>query len=189
MSEPNLISDLDKTLIQFIQQNVSELSSATGIELKSPGEMQSVTDTKLSLFLYKVMDDPHVSGDFSKANGVKKWPPTVVNLFYMMTPYASAVSTERHIIQKLMRSFQDYARLEESILQGELVATGNDAINVHRLIQTDDFIHQMWSGFPDTQRRLSLFYQLRRLIIPSLREEPAAPVITEKDIDIHGKED
>ena len=149
------------------------------ILLDSPGELEPIPDTGLSIFLYKLSENPPLRNqDFVQdryANPVRfRNPPLALDLFYLIIPFGNSESRQI-ILEKVMQLFHDYPILDKSLLSDDLINTGNHELKILLNEITIDDLNKIWSLFPNKPYRLSISYMVTPLMIPSSR-------ITERDI-------
>ena len=143
------------------------------IVLDSPGELEPIPDDGLSLFLYKLSENPSLKNqDFVQDgyfNPVRlRNPPLVLDLFYLVIPFGNSESRQI-ILEKVMQLFHDYPILDKSLLSDDLINSGNQELKILLNEITIDDLNKIWSLFPNKPYRLSISYMITPLMIPSSR--------------------
>ena len=138
-------------------------------------------DMNLGLFLYNV----ERSADLQRSTMVEidektlGYVPIYLNLYYMMTAYASGeikyrLLEEEKIIGAVLQYFNDYP-----IISRDSFDPGSPSsldIRVNYLSVDSDERSKIWS-FPNTAYRFSLFYKVGPLVIDSGRTRETSRVI------------
>ena len=174
MASFTVIRDVGESLKTFIQGAVSELSAADAVVFDSPAELTPAASPKLSIFLYKVMREPNLRNLSPAPISVTEmgYPPLVIDLMYIMTPFSTNLETEFIIVEKLLQAFHDTAVLRDTQLQGNLQADGNTELKIVPDELTLDEINKLWTAFPNKAYRLGVGYKVSPVRIPSSRVEP-----------------
>jgi uncharacterized protein DUF4255 len=81
------------------------------------------------------------------------------------------------LADRLQRLFFDVPVLKGDLLVGSLPATGNTRISIVPEEPTPEMVHNIWGGFPHKAYRLTLFYLLTPVRLPSDRQVPAHRVL------------
>jgi Pvc16 N-terminal domain len=156
------------------------------ILMDSPGELEPIPDTGLSLFLYKLSENPPLKNqDFVQdryANPVRfRNPPLALDLFYLIIPFGNSESRQI-LLEKVMQLFHDFPILDKSLLSDDLVNSGNHELKILLNEITIDDLNKIWSLFPNKSYRLSISYMVTPLMIPSSRvtERAISRVITKE---------
>lgn len=173
------ICDVSATLLQLLKGSLG----ATNVALSSPKN----ASTLLSLFLYKVMENPYLKNDErrvlppgSDGKLVEQEPPLMVDLYYLLTAHHSTDLIEAHrALGRAMRVFYDNAILRGSALQATpnrgLTADTTLRITLNPISMED--MTRIWSVFPDTQYEISVTYLVTPVPIESARTLGTAPVV------------
>lgn len=186
MQTLTVIRDVGQTLKKFFIQNIDELSDDSAVVFDSPGDMKQSSTVKLSLFLYQVVPNKHLRNIEPAPMGPNKmqYPPLTIDLSYIFTPYAQDRETELLILEKIMQLLHDTAVFRDDLLQGNLVANGNDKIRAVPSILSLDDLNKLWGIFPNKSFKLSVSYLFTPVRIPSSRITDITRVIN-KDLNIY----
>jgi uncharacterized protein DUF4255 len=155
------------------------------ILMDSPGELEPIPDDGLSLFLYKLSENPSLKNqDFVQdryVNSVRlRNPPLALDLFYLIIPFGNS-ETRQIILEKVMQLFYDYPILDKSLLSDDLVNSGNHELKILFNEITIDDLNKIWSLFPNKPYRLSISYMITPLMIPSSIERAISRVVTKEN--------
>jgi hypothetical protein len=143
------------------------------ILLDSPGELEPMPDSGLSLFLYKISENPTLKNqDFTTERYINpvrlRNPPLALDLFYLIIPFGNS-ETRQIILEKVMQLFHDFPILDKSLLSDDLANSENNEIKILLNEITIDDVNKIWSLFPNKPYRLSISYMITPLLIPSSR--------------------
>jgi hypothetical protein len=175
-----LLRDVTDLLKNLVQNNIAELNSPSAVTLDSPGDIAAPsTQDQLSLFLYQISENPFLKNQEMIQIGPDKLQasPLVLDLFYLLTPYAKDREAEQIILAKLVRLFYDNAILSGTILGDSLLESGNTELRVIMNAIEMNELNLLWGMFPNKSYRIGLSYIITPLIIPSTRELGAQRVI------------
>ncbi|MGB3457897.1 MAG: DUF4255 domain-containing protein [Halobacteriota archaeon] len=185
MSDYNAISDVGKTLIKLLWDNIKDdghvssiIESDDQITLSSPDE----SDKKLSLFLYQVTENAYLKNEeMQSLNSTKlKYPPLTLSLFYLVTPNTQNMDSDHIILGKVMQIFHDNSVLRGSALHENLV--GEELRLILNSISTEE-LNKIWSVISKTKTyKLSVCYEVTPVAIDSMREREAKRV-TERELE------
>ena len=178
MSEYTAIADVTATLLNLIKDNTAGLLQQDRIIAASPADVSDDTLPLLSLFLYQVNENPHLKNDAMRETsaGALRYPPVSLQLYYLLTTYATTRETEHQIMGRAIQILNDNAILRGSLLQGSLAATFEELVVVMHPVPLED-MNRLWGMFPSKPYRLSVTYRVSTALIDSTRERSADRVI------------
>jgi len=182
-----ILLDISDSLGNLIQKKVIELPDENAIVLDSPVDIEANSNTRLSIFLYQVVENSFMKNVEPEYVGRDRmqYPPLLVDLYYLFTPYAKNRETELIIIEKLLQVFHDNAVLKNELLKESLKESGNDEIRIVPNNVSFEEINKLWERFPNKAFKLSVSCILTPIRIPS--EKPLAVIkrVIQKEIDMH----
>jgi hypothetical protein len=186
-----ILRDVGESLKKLLQQHIPELSDENSIIFDSPADIEPNINPRLSIFLYLVIENNYLKNVESEPIGIDhmRFPPLILDLYYIFTPYANNRETELIILESLIQTFYDYAVLKGDMINESLVESGNNEL---RLISNNlafEEITKLWERFPDKDFKLSVSYILTPVRIPSGRPITKVKRVLEKDIDFYMMED
>jgi hypothetical protein len=155
------------------------VGSEAAIVFSNPTETASNTSNRLSLWLYQITENEFVKNQpVQRANGANtaKSPPLALNLFYLLTPFASSNAgnekADHLLIGKAMQVMYDHAIL----LLRDTVEDVAEELRIVFCRLTLEELTRIWEALQQPYR-LSICYQVRVTRIESRRELPQARVI------------
>ncbi|MFZ6765738.1 DUF4255 domain-containing protein [Undibacterium sp. Di26W] len=168
---------VSESLRTLIRANIEEFEVESAIVFDSPAEIDSQGETRLSLFLYKLDTNPHLRnlppvlsrlpGADGAPNALAVTPaPLVVDLLYLMVPYARSAELELVLADKLVRLFHDVPALSGPWLRPQLKACGNSLIEIVPNAEPMATLHNIWSGFPNKPYKFTQLFTLSPVRIP-----------------------
>ena len=184
MSDYNAISDVGKTLIQLLEDNIEDASliGENQITLSSPEEIEP--DKKLSLFLYQVTENTYLKNEELQSLNTKKlkYPPLTLSLFYLVTPHTKNMDSDHVILGKVMQIFHDNSILRGSVLKDSLV--GDELRLILNPLSTEE-LNKIWTVISKTKTyKLSVCYEVTPVRIDSMREREVTRV-TERELETY----
>lgn len=185
MSEHTVLQDIGMTLKYLLEENINiptNLVSPENIELESPNKTGDESIRRLSIFLFKVEENPHLKNqEMQNVNNTKlKPPPISLDLYYLITPFAQSRSEEQLILGRVMQIFYDNAILKMPILRGDLEGTSEEfRVTLYSLPFEEVF--QLWQSFSERSFTLSVCYKITPVEIDSTREIDAKRVVEKRD--------
>lgn len=199
MAGYTVIADVSKTVLQVLRRNIVErdlgdLVDTDQIVLASPADISDDSDVRLSLFLYNVSKDPHLSNVPSQQIGENTYqdPPLALNLQYLLTAYPSTdddqvvrVHEQHQLLGLAMQIFHDNARIQGDSLHGSLHT--EEALSLSLQPEADADLETVWSLIEDTPLEPSVAYEAGPITIDSLGTETVDRV-SERDISVNRTE-
>lgn len=181
-----IIRDVGESLKKFLQQKISELSDENSIIFDSPADIEPAANTRLSIFLYQIVENSFLRNVESEPVGIDqmRYPPLTLDLHYLFTPYAKNRETELIILERLIQVFHDNAVFKGKMLTESLKGSGNEEIRVVPETFKFEDINKLWERFPNRAFKLSVSYILTPVTIPSEITIKIKRVV-EKDMGLH----
>ena len=189
VSDYTTIADVSETLIYLLRSNMEGLISPDSIILFSPGDVEASDSVRLSMFLFQIVENVHMKNqEMQIINPTKlKYPPLVMDLFYMLTSHPSSriqdkterTKEEHSILGKAMQIIHDNSIIMDSLLRGCLIDDGQELHISQTPLNLDDMI-KIWSTFQGRPFRPSVCYLVSNVRIESTREKEAKRVIKRK---------
>jgi hypothetical protein len=183
MTEPSIDSgqvlrSVSEALRRLIRLSIPELEAESAVVFDSPGEIEDEDETKLSLYLYQTEINPYLRNlpaSLTRRAASPPQPaaltvipsPLVLDLTYLMVPYARSAELELVLADKLMLLFHDVGALTGQWLNPVLKRTGNDPIQIVPEVDTSEQLRNIWTLFPNKTYRLTKLYTLSPVRIPS----------------------
>ena len=180
LGEFNIIGDVTETL----QNLLTDLD----VTLDSPANLQTGnndTYARLNLYLYRVVENPHAKNQLwqTMPSGRQKYPPLALNLYYLLTPYASDPLSAHQVLSHAMQCLHDNAILKGDQLS-EPLQLGMEQLSIVLCPLELEELTRVWNAL-QTPYRLSVGYEVRIALLHSLIERAPSRVETKLDLYEH----
>lgn len=180
MSDYRIIFDITQTLAELLKEGMRNyhFDNVSGenvtIDFSSPTDMEEVqneTSARLCIFIYQVLENPHLKNqEMEKINSNKlKQIPLTLDIFFLLIPYAKQKKVEYEILGRAMQIFYDNAILKGSVLKEGLVDVDDEFRLVLHSLSFDDMT-KLWSAFSEKGFKLSVCYKITPVRIESTQE-------------------
>lgn len=142
-----------------------QLTPSVPVTVLAPDE--SGGDRRINLFLYRVLENPHLKNQEWQVKTTDtsqlQPPPLSLNLYYLLTPYASndaelGNATQHEILGDAMRVFYEYAIVPDTYLAGDL-DQAREQIKIMQNGLDMEELSQVWGTFSEPFR-LSVLYEV-----------------------------
>ncbi len=182
-----VLRDVGETLKNLLVGKTIPNLSNDGIVFDSPADITAAKDAKLSIYLYRVVENSHLRNVEPAQIGLDKMQssPLTLDLYYLFTPFCKDITTELIILESLMQIFYDYSVLKGGLLEDSLKESGNDEIRIVPNNFTFEETSKLWEGFPNKDFKLSVSYILSPVKIPSGKPITTITRVIEKNIDMY----
>ena len=182
---------VSESLRNLVREHIPLLSSESAVVFDSPAEIEAVGENKLSLYLYQIEHNvwlrnlpPALSGRQNQPPRLEVTPaPLVVDLVYMMVPYAKSASIELVLADELLRLFHNYPVLRGPLLHPGLRQAGNERIDIVPRETSIDGLRDLWAGFGSKPYKLTKLYLASPVRIPS-RQSFETDMVTETELSV-----
>lgn len=160
----------DLNIIGDVTDSLESLLSDFDVTLDSPANLNTGGEgqfARVNLFLYEVRENAFSKNQnkLTQNNGDQEYPPLALNLFYLLTPYASDPLSAQRVLSHAMRVFYDHSIIRGAQLAESLRLTVDQlAINLVPLALED--LTRIWNAL-QTPYRLSVSYEVRVVLIES----------------------
>jgi hypothetical protein len=184
MSDYMVLAAAGESLLNVLWEEIQNdpainalINSAAQISLQSPYDLRDNDAVRLSIYLYRIVEDPHTKNQYPvRGNGDRlRKPPLTLDLYYMVTPLVGLPREQHIVLGKVMQVLYDRA-----ILQGlDLVGTlANSAAELRVILNSVNLEEntRVWQAL-EMSYRLSVCYIVRVVLVDSLREQTVIPVI------------
>lgn len=182
MADYNAIADISKSLLEILREEITAREDVisldpTDIILGSPNDVSSDSDTRLSLYLYKVDKSGHQYRQTVDDEGIQQAPPLSLNLHYLLTAYPSNssanemtnMSDQHNALGLAMQVFHDNATLETESMDEQTDESRQLSISMEA--EAENKISRIWDSFQDVPLYPSVTYQVGPVLIESRRRE------------------
>src|SRR5260370_26966077 len=177
MADYTVLAEVGETLISAIWQEVKADSQVSAlidnenrISLESPADLQNNDSVRLSIYLYRILEDANGKNRFPvEGNGGRlRKAPLTLDLYSLVTPLVGAPREQQIVLGKVMQVLYDRAIMEGAALVGSLAANGEQIrviLNPTALEETT----RVWQAL-EMSYRLSLSYIVRVAMLDSRQE-------------------
>lgn len=177
LGEFNIVGDVTATL----QTLLTDLD----VTLDSPANLQtggSETFARLNLYLYRVVENPFAKNQPWRTlpSGRQQYPPLALNLYYLLTPYASDPLSAHQVLSHAMQCLHDNAILSGEQLT-EALQLAVDQLSVVLCPLELEELTRIWNAL-QTPYRLSVGYEVRIALLESQIGRTPSRVETKIDV-------
>jgi len=175
LGEINIIGDVTNTLKALL----ASLDVTTDSPAALSGSGQNFK--KLNVFLYQVLENPFAKNQpwESLTEAEQRYPPLTLNLYYMLTPYASDAISAHQVLSHAMNLLHDHSIVSDAALSGSL-STVVDQLAIVLCPTTLEELTRIWNAL-QSPYRLSVCYEVRIALIQSEIPRTVSRVSTKID--------
>jgi hypothetical protein len=187
MSDYSVISELGDSLVAILFNELNAdpqikalIDSEDRISLESPAELENNNSVRLSIYLYRIVENPYMKNRFplEGTGGKQRKPPLTLDLYYLLTPLVGTPREQQIVLGKSMQILYDRAILQSQDMTGALGASGEEIRLVLNSVSLEE-LTRVWQAL-EIPYRLSVCYLARVVIADSTEEHFTAPVIYKK---------
>jgi hypothetical protein len=184
MSDYTVLAEVGETLVGVLWQEIqldpqvnALIDNENRISLESPADLIGNDAVRLSIYLYRIVEDPNTKNRFMvQGNGAQlRKAPLSLDLFYLITPMVGLPREQQIVLGKVMQVLYDRAILEGPDLVGSLAASG-EVLRVVLNPATLEETARVWQAL-ELSYRLSICYVVRVAMVDSAREQFMQPVL------------
>lgn len=184
MSDYSIIAELGDSLVSLLFSELNAdpqlsalIDSEDRISLESPADLESNNSVRLSIYLYRIVEDPYVKNRFplEGRGGTQRKPPLTLDLYYLITPLVGTPREQQIVLGKTMQVLYDRAILEGPDLEGSLGQSGEEIRVILNSVSLEE-LTRVWQAL-ENPYRLSVCYIARVAIVDSEQEQFVSPVI------------
>ena len=183
MSEYTVVADAGEALVRVLWEEMQNsapvnalIDTEARISLLSPFELRENDSVRLSLYLYRVVENPYVKNQVMQTGPGRllRRNPLTVDLFYLVTPLLGTPREQQIVLGKVLQVFHDRA-----ILQGPDVgplAIADEELRIVLNPVTLEETTRVWEAL-QMSYRLSICYAVRVVIVDASRSRLTQPVV------------
>jgi len=184
MSDYTVLAEVGESLVGVLWQEIqldpqvnALIDNESRISLESPADLIGNDAVRLSIYLYRIVEDPNTKNRFPvQGNGAQlRKAPLSLDLFYLITPMVGLPREQQIVLGKVMQVLYDRAILEGPDLVGSLAASG-EVLRVVLNPATLEETARVWQAL-ELSYRLSICYVVRVAMVDSTREQFLQPVL------------
>ncbi len=187
MSDYSVIGELGDSLVSVLfselnsdPQISSLIDSEDRISLESPADLENDNSVRLSIYLYRILENPYMKNRFpvEGTGGKRRKPPLTLDLYYLLTPMVGTPREQQIVLGKTMQTLYDRAILESSDLSGSLGASGEEIRLILNPVSLEE-LTRVWQAL-EIPYRLSVCYIARVVIVDSEQQQFGQPIVYRK---------
>jgi len=184
MSDYTVLAEVGESLVGVLWQEIqldaqvnALIDNESRISLESPADLTGNDSVRLSIYLYRIVEDPNTKNRFAvQGNGAQlRKPPLSLDLYYLVTPLVGLPREQQIVLGKVMQVLYDRAILEGPDLVGSLVAAGEELRIILNPVSLEETA-RVWQAL-EMSYRLSVCYVVRVAMVDSTRQQFIQPVL------------
>jgi hypothetical protein len=184
MADYTVLSEVGESLVAVLWQEMradpqinSLIDGEDRISLESPADLEGNDTVRLSIYLYRIVEDPYSKNHppINDGRGFLQKPPLTLDLYYLVTPLLGLPREQQIVLGKAMQILYDRSTLEGPDLVGSLAASG-EVVRVILNPVTLEETTRVWQAL-EMSYRLSVCYVVRVALIDSHRRQSFVPVL------------
>lgn len=176
----------DINIIGDVTQTLSDLLVDLDVTLDSPASLQGPANddsfARVNLYLYQVLENEFSKNQpwLTRPTGELNYPPLALDLFYLLTPYASDTLSAHQVLSHAMKVLYENSIVRGSQLAESLRLSVEQLAIVLCPMQLEE-LTRIWNSL-QTPYRLSVVYEVRIVLVESDIEREASRVLTKLDL-------
>jgi hypothetical protein len=187
MSDYSVIAELGDSLLSVLFSELNADSQISGlidsedrISLESPADLENNNSVRLSMYLYRILENPYMKNRFpvDGTGGKLRKAPLTLDLYYLLTPLVGTPREQMIVLGKTMQVLYDRPILEGADLSGSLGTTGEAIRLVLNPVSLEE-LTRVWQAL-EIPYRLSVCYLARVIILDSEQEQFSQPVVSKR---------
>jgi Pvc16 N-terminal domain len=187
MSDYSVIAELGDSLLSVLFSELNADSQISGlidsenrISLESPADLENNNSVRLSMYLYRILENPYMKNRFpvDGTGGKLRKAPLTLDLYYLLTPLVGTPREQMIVLGKTMQVLYDRPILEGADLGGSLGTTGEAIRLVLNPVSLEE-LTRVWQAL-EIPYRLSVCYLARVIILDSEQEQFSQPVVSKR---------
>jgi len=184
MSDFTVLAELGDALVTVLFQELNSdpvvktlIDTESRISLQSPADLKNDNSVRLSIYLYRIMEDGYMKNRFPvEGNGGRlRKPPLSLDLYYLITPLVGTPREQQVVLGKTMQVLYDRAILTRPDFTGSLAASGEEIRMILNPVSLEETT-RIWTAL-ELSYRLSICYTARVALVDSQDETSRHPVV------------
>jgi Pvc16 N-terminal domain len=153
------------------------IDSEDRISLESPADLENNNSVRLSMYLYRILENPYMKNRFpvEGTGGKLRKPPLTLDLYYLLTPLVGSPREQQIVLGKSMQILYDRAILQGGDLSDGLGTSGEEIRLVLNPVSLEE-LTRVWQAL-EISYRLSVCYIARVVIVDSEQQHFSQPVV------------
>jgi hypothetical protein len=184
VSDYTAIADVGEALVRVLWEEIQLdpqvsllIDNENRISLRSPKELAEDNSVRLSLYLYRIVEDAYLKNQYMTVGDGRRLrvAPLALDLFYLVTPLVGTPREQQIVLGKLMEVFHDRALLEGTDLSTAMANAGEEIRVVLNPVSLEENT-RVWQAL-EMSYRLSVCYVVRVVLVDSRRSGARTPVL------------
>lgn len=179
MASGAVIANVGKTLVGMLEDRMGDLVTDDEIALASPGDEDPGDDYRLTLYLYDVTQNEHLSNDRARpeSTGRPSGAALVLDLHYLLTAHpkdasgnetrTSRTAQQHRILGRAMQIMADNAIVRKPDLHEEIDPSETITITMES-VSRGEFV-DIWGTFTEVSYQPSIAYVVSPVVVDSQR--------------------
>lgn len=168
MSDYTVLADVGDSILQVLWQEMQAdpqvntlIDNENRISLQSPADLKDDNSVRLSIYLYRVVEDGTTKNRFpvNGTGGASRKPPLTLDLYYLVTPLVGTPRDQHIVLGKVMQVLYDRTIIEGADLVGSLAASGEPVRVILNPVTLEETT-RVWQAL-EISYRLSICYLVR----------------------------
>lgn len=187
MSDYTVLADIGDSLVSTLFQEMNSdpqvrslIDTEDRISLESPADLANNDSVRLSIYLYRLVEDAYMKNRFpvEGTGGKSRKPPLTLDLSYLLTPLVGTPREQQIVLGKGMQVLYDRAILVGTNPGGTLALSGEEIRMILNPVSLEETT-RVWQAL-EISYRLSVCYTARVAIVSSQEEQFIPPVISKQ---------
>jgi hypothetical protein len=185
MADYTVLADAGQSIINVLWEEIqldsqvnALITAEASISLQSPADVLADPTVRVSIYLYRIVEDPYMKNRFSSVpgpGGADRKAPLSLDLYYLVTPMVGLPREQQIVLGKIMQILHDRAIMQGPDLAGVLAAPGQSFRIMLNPVSLEEST-RVWQAL-EIPYRLSVCYVARVALIDSHIDENLQPVL------------
>ena len=184
MSDYTVIAEVGEALARVLWEEIQLdpqvsliIDNENRISLESPKELAEDNSVRLSIFLYRVVENAFLKNQSNVSTDGRRQrvPPLALDLCYLVTPLVGTPREQQIVLGKVMQVFYDRALLEGTDLSVGMTDASEEVRVVLNPVSLEETT-RVWQAL-ELSYRLSVCYVVRIALVDSRRSRQTVPVV------------
>jgi hypothetical protein len=184
VSDYTVIAEVGEALVRVLWEEIQLdpqvsllIDNENRISLQSPKDLAEDNSVRLSIYLYRVVEDPFLKNQpMTTLEGRRqRVAPLALDLCYLVTPLVGTPREQQIVLGKLMQVFFDRALIVGTDLSPGMAEANEDVRIVLNPVSLEETT-RVWQAL-EMSYRLSVCYIVRVALVDSRRRRETTPVV------------
>jgi hypothetical protein len=193
VSDYTVIAEVGEALVRVLWEEIQLdpqvsllIDNENRISLQSPKELAEDNSVRLSIYLYRVVENPFLKNQtMTPIEGRRQQVvPLALDLCYLVTPLVGTPREQQIVLGKLMQVFFDRALIVGTDLSPGMAEADEEVRVVLNPVSLEETT-RVWQAL-EMSYRLSVCYIVRVALVDSRRQRETTPVV-ERQGDFAGR--